>query len=79
MNAIVTNRMVNNYFRFMKNWETEVKNDLISKLTESIDKNSNEQFDFSSCFGAWDDSRSAEEIFSEIRADRTNQKEIEGF
>jgi len=35
--------------------------------------------DISSCFGAWEDNRSAEEIINEIRAGRVNVKEIEGF
>ena len=63
----------------MKNWNIETKKDLIIKLTRSIEKKSIDRFDFSSCFGAWKDSRNAEDIINEIRSDRVNSKEIEKF
>ena len=31
------NRKVENYFKFIKNWDNTLKKDLIVKLTESID------------------------------------------
>lgn len=79
MNATITKKIVNNYFRYMRNWDTETKKDLIIKLTASIDEKSKDKYDFSSCFGAWEDDRSAEEIISELRADRVNKGEIEDF
>ena len=33
--------------------------------------------DFSSCFGAWEDERSADEIIDDIRNSRINNREIE--
>jgi hypothetical protein len=79
MNATITKRIANNYFRYMRNWDTETKKDLIIKLTASIDSKSEDKYDFSSCFGAWEDDRSAEEIISELRVDRVNKGEIEDF
>lgn len=79
MNATITKRIVNNYLRYMRNWDNETKKDLIIKLTASIDSKSKEKYDFSSCFGAWEDDRSAEEIISDLRADRVNNDEIEEF
>jgi len=79
MSIILEKRIVNNYFRFMKNWNNETKKDLIIKLTKSIDNISKDKFDFSSCFGAWEDERSADEISNEIRSDRVNNNEIEEF
>ncbi len=79
MNTTTSNRLVDNYFRFMRYWETDSKKELINKLTASINLKSNAKSDFSSCFGAWDDTRSPEEIIADIRADRVNQKDIEGF
>ncbi len=79
MNVISKNRKVNSYFRFMKNWDNESKKDLIIKLTKSINDQSKDKFDFSSCFGAWEDDRSAEEIIDDIRNDRVNNNEIEEF
>ena len=79
MNVAVTNRMVNNYFWYMRNWDTDTKKDLIIKLTASIESKPKDKFDFSSCFGAWVDDRSAEDIINDLRADRVNNKEIEEF
>lgn len=79
MNTLVANRIVDNYFRLMKDWDTDSKKNLILKLTSSINLKSKDKFDFSSCFGAWEDSRSAEEIVNELRTDRVNHKEIEEF
>ncbi|NJO00470.1 MAG: hypothetical protein HC880_01205 [Bacteroidia bacterium] len=63
----------------MKNWNIELKKDLIIKLTKSISDQPATNRDFSACFGAWEDDRSPEEIINEIRADRVNNREIEGF
>lgn len=71
--------MVDNYFRLMKDCGTNSKKNLIIKLTSSINTNSKVEFDFSSCFGVWEDTRSAEEISTELRNDRVNHKEIEDF
>ena len=79
MNNFAGNRIVDNYFRFMKDWDTNTKKDLIIKLTDSINVKAENKNDFSLFFGAWDDSRSAEEIINELEAERINQKEIEGF
>lgn len=70
---------VNFYFRFMKNWDTESKKDLIIKLTKSIDEKIENKHDFSSCFGAWEDNRDADEIIDDLRNSRANTQEIENF
>lgn len=79
MNSATNNRMINNYFRYMRNWDTDSKKSLIIKLTSSIESSSIERHDFSSCFGAWDDDRTSEQIINEIRSSRVNSKEIEEF
>jgi hypothetical protein len=79
MNAAVNNRMVDSYFKYMRNWDTDAKKDIIIRLTASIDSRINDKYDFSSCFGAWDDSRSADEITGDLRADRVDNREIEEF
>lgn len=79
MNLAFKNRKINSYFRLMKNWDTESKKELIIKLTKSIGEKTNDQNDFSSCFGAWDDERNADEIIDEIYKSRVNSREIEGF
>ncbi|MBN2519281.1 MAG: hypothetical protein JXB17_02155 [Bacteroidales bacterium] len=70
---------VNSYFRLMKNWDTESKKDLIIKLTQSINDKTEDNHDFSSCFGAWDDERSSDEIIDDIRNSRVNNRDIEDF
>jgi hypothetical protein len=79
MSLAFENKKVNSYFRLMKNWDTESKKDLIIKLTKSINDKSENKHDFSSCFGAWEDERSADEIINEIRNDRVNKHDIEEF
>ncbi len=79
MQPAAENKLVDSYFRFMKNWDNETKKSLIIKLTESIDTKKKKDRDFSSCFGAWDDSRTADEIIQDLRADRLNNREIEDF
>lgn len=79
MSTAIPNKLVDSYFRFMTNWDNESKKNLIIKLTKSIDSKDKEKRDFSSCFGAWDDKRTADEIFEDIRADRVNNPEVEDF
>jgi hypothetical protein len=79
MSTITEKRIVNSYFRFMKNWDNETKKDLIIKLTSSIDDKLKDKHDFSSCFGAWADDRSAEEIIKEIYSERVNENKLEEF
>jgi len=79
MSLAFENKKVNSYFRLMKNWDTESKKDLIIKLTKSINDKTGDKHDFSSCFGAWDDERSADEIIDDIRNSRVNNREIEDF
>ena len=79
MSLAFENKKVNSYFRLMKNWDTESKKDLIIKLTKSINDKTEDKRDFSSCFGAWDDERNADEIIADIRNSRVNNREIEDF
>jgi hypothetical protein len=77
MNTMVTNRIVENYFRIINSWDSVAKNQLIHKLKEKVESNSNDKSDFSLCFGSWDDNRSADEIINELINDRINHLEIE--
>jgi len=79
MNIAITGSIVNNYFRFMKNWDIDTKKDMIIKLTESINFKTRNKFDFSSCYGAWEDNRNSDDIINELRGDRVNIREIEEF
>mgnify|MGYP006431961515 CR=1 FL=1 len=77
MNTAIENRLVESYFELMKNWDNETKKKLMIKLTQSSDANDHKKRDFSYCFGVWEDTRTADEIIQDIRADRFNNKKIE--
>ena len=79
MQTASENRKVENFFRFMRNWDNESKKYLIIKLTQSIRTETEKERDFSSCFGAWIDDRTADEIIEDLRADRENNQDIEEF
>ena len=69
-------RLVDNYFRFLKNLDVDSKKKLIIRLTESIElKGKKDNPD--KLYGSWKDSRSAEEIIKDLENDRTNSREIE--
>jgi hypothetical protein len=72
MNIPHHNVLSDSYFKFLKSLDTASKKQLIIKLTESIDEPADESYDFSACFAAWDDERSAQQIFDDIRKDRVN-------
>jgi hypothetical protein len=76
---INANNIVDNYFRFINDWDIESKKELIKKITDSLYIKNNDKSDFSSCFGAWSDNRTADEIINEIYDNRVNHKEIEVF
>jgi len=79
MDILLKKRKIDSYFRFMKNWDNALKKELIIKLTKSIDDKAKDKNDFSPCFGAWDDERTADEICIDIYSARVNNKEIEDF
>jgi hypothetical protein len=79
MSLAAENNKVNNYFRLIRNWDNELKKDLIIKLTNSIHDKSEDSYDFSACFGAWEDDRNANEIIDDLRNDRVNFNNIEEF
>lgn len=79
MSIAFKNNKVNSFFRLMKNLDIESKKDLIIRLTKSINGTTKDSHDFSSCFGAWDDERSADKIIDDIRNSRVNNRDIENF
>jgi hypothetical protein len=66
-------------FELVKNQSTDVKLDLISKISnslKSIEKNKTED-SWKELFGAWESTKSAEEIIEEIRSSRKTDRNIE--
>lgn len=72
--------LVDYYFEFLKNLNTDSKLDLISKLSQSLkDKETAPDVPLSSLFGAYKSEETAEEIIAELRASRVFTREIEPF
>ena len=53
---VVTNKMLDKYFRFLKDLDDKTKKMLINKLTGSMKEKPEEDFELKSLFGAWEDS-----------------------
>lgn len=77
MQTATGNKIVDSYFKLMRNWDNETNKNLIIKLTKSINTGEKKQRDFSSCFGAWEDDRTADQIIDDLKADRVDNPEIE--
>ncbi|MEQ8551294.1 MAG: hypothetical protein RIC06_01695 [Cyclobacteriaceae bacterium] len=75
----ISNKSISRYFRFLKNMDTPSKKKLIIQLTDSIESQEKTKKGIDHLFGAWEDTRTAEEMIAEIRGSRTPNREIEGF
>ena len=53
---VVTNKMLEKYFGFLKDLDDKAKKILISKLTGSMKEKPKKDFELGSLFGAWEDS-----------------------
>jgi hypothetical protein len=76
---VISNRAIDNYFRFLRRLDINSKKRLIIKLTESIDSKDFEAFELRSIYGKWEDSRDSDEIIKSIKDSRSDNKEIEKF
>ena len=76
---VVTNKMLDKYFRFLKDLDDKAKKVLINKLTGSMKEKPKEDFELNSLFGAWEDSLNSDEIINEIRASRVEKSNTESL
>ena len=70
----------NMYWNLLKNLSSDVKLDLIARLSNSLlnqDKPAEDSQWASAFAGKWIDARSAEEIIDDIRESRTSNEEID--
>lgn len=66
------------YWNMLKDLSSEIKLDLISRLSASLLKRETDETHWASEFaGQWKDDRSADEIVADIREARTSNREIE--
>jgi len=75
----ISDKSISRYFGFLKNMDTQSKKKLIIELTNSIEPKRNTKRGIDHLFGAWEDTRTAEEMVSDIRESRVQNREIEGF
>lgn len=75
----INEKSISRYFGFLKNMDTQSKKRLIIQLTDSIESKKKTKKGIDHLFGAWEDTRTVEEMVSEIRGSRTQNREIEGF
>lgn len=73
MRIALNNAIIEKYFSFLTRLDNSSKKRLIIKLTESIETNEQSGFDLNELFGAWEDTRSTDEIISGIRSSRVEK------
>jgi hypothetical protein len=73
-------QILDGYWGLLSSLTPNLKLKLIEKLSKSIHKDlSAKKNNFEKSFGAWNDSREADEIINEIRNSRSFNREIELF
>ena len=77
MRIALKNTTIDKYFVFLTKLDNISKKRLIVKLTESIEVKEKKQFDLKSLYGAWEDTRTSEEIIKDIRNSRIEKKSID--
>lgn len=77
MSIALKNTVIDNYFGFLTKLDTISKKRLIVKLTESIEVKEKKEVDLMSLFGAWEDSRTSDEIINDIKNSRVEKKPID--
>lgn len=67
------------YYEFLSHLNADSKLELISRLSESLKIKEKKETALNALFGAFKSAKPAEEIISEIRADRTFTRNIESL
>lgn len=78
--ADMNTKLIDSYISLLNNMSAQDKLHLISKLSSTIEVETEPaETDFYKAFGAWDERESAEELISSIKGSRTFNREIEEF
>jgi hypothetical protein len=67
MRIALKNTTIDKYFGFLTKLDNISKKRLIVKLTESIEVKEKKHLDLKNLYGAWEDTRTSDEIINEIR------------
>jgi hypothetical protein len=77
MGSLVLNSTaLDKYFGILKDMDIDSKKKLIIKLTESIQTKKKVVYGIDEVYGAWQDSRMAEDIIEYIELSRVNKEDI---
>ena len=76
MRIALKNTTIDKYFGFLTKLDNISKKRLIVKLTESIEAKEKKHFDLKNMYGAWEDTRTSEEIINEIKNSIVEKKSI---
>lgn len=79
MSIALTNSTIDKYFGFLTKLDTISKKKLIIKLTESIESKEDTPYDLAGLYGAWEDTKSSDEIIREIRESRIEKNDLIEF
>lgn len=70
---IISDKVLEKYFRFLKKFDVRSKKLLISKLNKSLKMEIPEENKLAELFGAWDDEKTSDEIIEEIKSSRVDK------
>ncbi len=73
MSLELKNKEIDKYLGFLFRLNNNSKKRLIVKLTKSIEVKQKKDYDFKSLYGAWEDSRTSDEIILDIRDSRVEK------
>ena len=79
MSLVLTNNTIDKYFGFLTKLDNRSKKKLIVKLKKSLETKDEADFDLFSLYGAWEDSRSSDEIINDIRKSRVEKNDLIDF
>lgn len=76
----INTTLIDNYFSFLKDLSADSKLELIAKLSKSMktSKKSKREVSLNSLYGSWKSEKSADEIISELKSERsfTRKREL---
>lgn len=78
--ADINTKLIDSYIYLLKNMSAKNKLDLISKLTNTVKTDlEQEKTDFYKAFGGWGKNESAEDLIETVKGSRTFNRKIEEF
>jgi uncharacterized Zn finger protein len=73
MGIALNDSSIDKFFGFLARLDNSSKKRLIIKLTESIETEEKKSFDLMSLHGAWEDTKTSDEIIKDIKSSRVEK------